>query len=233
MRFIDGAVHVPSLSLLCVADLHIGYEAELRSKGAHIPSSENSVLVRRIARIIACTDPDIVVLNGDVKHAFGRIHDSEWRQLKTVVDVLGDRQIVVVTGNHDVALDPLAKKYALALLPWYQQEDVLFLHGDTLPPPAIDLEAISTIVIGHEHPAISLTSGPRTEIVKCYLDGTWKDTRLIVLPSMFSLTEGSDVLSEKPHSPFLDQDISEFKVYVLSEGEVLPFGTVKDVKNLR
>jgi len=230
MRFIDGAVFFPKSKTLVLADLHLGYEAEMRAKGVHVPSQEFLVLYRRIVKILAHTKPKTVVVNGDFKHSFGHISDSEWRSARQLLELLTkDRNVVLIVGNHDPVLFPIAEKFGVALQREYLVDDMLILHGDKLPQTT---KEFSCIVIGHEHPAISVSDGVRSELVKCYLVGTWKNKDLIVLPSMFSLTEGTDVLSEQFLSPFLS-NVNDFFVYALSEGEVLPFGTVKDVKQLR
>lgn len=230
MRFVfrDGAVFFPSERLLCMADLHLGYEAELRARGVHVPAGEFADLTRRIERLLDETKPRIVVLNGDVKHGIGTISDSEWRHIRLLIEVIRrNSELVIVTGNHDVMLGPITKVAGVATTAQYVDGEAAFLHGDALPE---DLPAeVRVVVVGHEHPAVRVADGARTELVKCYLVGAWEGRRLIVLPSMFSLTVGSDVLSVPTHSPFL-RDIAQFSVYVQGEDEVLFFGKVKDLR---
>lgn len=230
MQFIDGAAYFPENGVLAVADLHIGYEAELRAKGAYLPTQEVAMLRKRLSRILARTKPRVVVVNGDFKHSFGRVSDGEWRGAKQVLKLLGDgREVVLVIGNHDPVLFPIAKKYGVQTAKEYRVGDTLFVHGDNLPETT---ESYERVVIGHEHPAITISDGVREELVKCYLVGSWEDKELVVLPSMFSLTEGTDVLSERLMSPFL-LDVSSFTVHALVNGEALAFGTVEDVRGIR
>jgi len=93
----------------------------------------------------------------------------------------------------------------------------------------INLNKLKNIVIGHEHPAISLKEGPHTETYKCYLVGRYKSKNLIVQPSFNLVTEGANVLKEKLFSPFIE-DISNFKVYAV-EDRVYDFGTVQDLRS--
>ncbi len=229
MQFIDGAVFFPETRVLAIADLHLGYEAELRSKGVYLPSQEAEVLLKRLARILSHTKPRTVVVNGDFKHAFGRVSDAEWRHAKRVLEVLSkNREVVLVVGNHDPVLFPIAEKFGATLTEEFLVGKTLFVHGDKLP---VSTAAYERIVIGHEHPAISISDGVRSELVKCYLVGSWQGKELLVLPSMFSLTEGTDVLSGKFLSPFLS-DVSTFSVHALVDGKALAFGTVRDVERL-
>ncbi len=229
MQFIDGAVYFPESKVLAVADLHLGYEAEMRQKGVQIPSGEFEVLFKRLSRILAHAKPEIVIVNGDFKHSFGRISDSEWRYAKRTLELLAkNRQVVLVVGNHDPVLFPIAEKFGVTLTEEFLVDQTLFVHGDKLP---VSTAAYERIVIGHEHPAISISDGVRSELVKCYLVGTWQKKQLVVLPSMFSLTEGTDVLSGKFLSPFLS-DVSKFSVHALVDSKALAFGTVHDVERL-
>ena len=87
-----------------------------------------------------------------------------------------------------------------------------------------------TIVVGHEHPAVSVREGSRVEVFKCWLLGKWKGRDLLVMPSFNLMAEGTDILSERLLSPLLT-DIEGFRVFAVSdEGEVLPFGTVADLR---
>lgn len=230
-ELIDGAIYFPSLKLLALSDLHVGYEADLRRKGMRFPAKEFPVLERRVKKILAKTMPEKIVINGDFKHEFGRINNDEWRQAKKLMDLmLSYGEVVLIAGNHDVMLGPLAGSKGLKIEKYHIEQDILFMHGDKLPEADVLKEA-KTIIIGHQHPAIGITYGARTEVVKCYLKGSYKRKKLIVLPSMFSLTEGADLLKEKIISPFLNK-IDNFDVIALIEGEILPFGKVKDIRKL-
>ena len=112
-------------------------------------------------------------------------------------------------------------------------KDITVLHGDKI----LD-NMKKTLIIGHEHPAISLKKGARTEKYSCFLKGKYKKHELIVLPSFNLLVHGSDVLKEKLLSPFLD-NINNFEVFIVSPEEdlnnlskVLYFGKIRDIKKL-
>ena len=107
--------------------------------------------------------------------------------------------------------------------------DILVAHGDELP----SLKARARlIIIGHEHPAVTLRHGVRAEKYKCFLVGNWKKSVLIVQPSCNLATEGTDVLRSELLSPFLQQDISEFQMFVVDEKaqELLAFGAIHQLQ---
>jgi uncharacterized protein len=88
------------------------------------------------------------------------------------------------------------------------------------------LKDVSTIIIGHEHPAVTIKDGPRTELFKAFLIGKWKGKDLIVMPSFNLITEGTDVLKEEVLSPFLN-NLDNFKAIVVSD-KLYKFGKLKD-----
>ena len=103
--------------------------------------------------------------------------------------------------------------------------NTLILHGHKIPK--ID-KKIKQIIIGHEHPAVSLDDGIKKEIFKCFLKGSYKNRELIVLPSFNLINEGSDVLNEDFLSPFLkNADIETFKVFIASPEKTYDFGNLE------
>ena len=67
-----------------------------------------------------------------------------------------------------------------------EKGETLVLHGDSLLFRK-ELKKAKRIVIGHEHPAVSLKEGPRGEQFKCFLKGKYKGRNLIVQPSFNSI----------------------------------------------
>ena len=97
-------------------------------------------------------------------------------------------------------------------------------YGDKIPNKEL-LKDVSTIIIGHEHPAVSIKEGPRVELFKCFLIGKWKDKRIIVLPSFNLVVEGTDILKERSLSPFLKGSLRNFNVVVVAD-KLYEFGKV-------
>jgi len=95
-----------------------------------------------------------------------------------------------------------------------------------LCPKNSQSEFFRTIIIAHEHPAVSLKEDMRIEKFKCFLKGKWKRKNLIVQPSFLQVTEGTDILKEKLLSPFLT-NINNFEIFVI-EDKVYRFGKVKN-----
>jgi len=107
------------------------------------------------------------------------------------------------------------------------KKNILIIHGDKIPDKDL-LKKTDTIIVGHEHPAVSIKDGPRVELFKCFLKGKYKDKDLIVQPSFNLVTEGTDVIKEELLSPFLKQNLDDFEVYVVAD-KVYGFGKLKNM----
>jgi hypothetical protein len=174
--------------------------------------------------------PELIVMLGDIKHEFGTISRQEWRDTLNLLDYLMSKvgKIVLIKGNHDTILGPLADKKDLVVRESFFIDNILFCHGHKLidEKSAIFIKA-KTIIIGHEHPAIGLRDGPRVEKYKCFLLGKFKNKKLIVMPSFNFVTEGTDVLQEKLLSPFIE-NIYNFEAFVVGD-KVYKFGKVSSL----
>ncbi len=215
---------------LIIADIHIGFEEALNKQGIMIPRFQFDDVVKRIGRILRQAKPETVVVNGDIKHEFGRISDQEWRETLKIIDLLLEKskKVVLIRGNHDTILGPIAKKRNIEVLDRLEIDDgrILIVHGHK----EVELpKGTKTIIIAHEHPAVSLREGPRTEVFKCFLKGKYKGRELIVIPSFNLVTEGTDILKEELLSPFLHQNLDDFEVFIVSD-MAYAFGKLKNLR---
>jgi putative SbcD/Mre11-related phosphoesterase len=221
---------------LILSDFHIGFEESLNRQGVFVPRMHYKGIIDRLEHIFAVLKQAkksvrTIVITGDLKHDFGRIGKQEWRDVMRLVDYLLRKspRLVLIKGNHDVQLGPIADKHGIELVPDYRVEDILVIHGDVVPKT---LTGIKTIVMGHEHPAITLRAKGRSERYKCFLKGAYKRRTLIVQPSFNLLTEGTDILQEQFLSPLLKGrlfGIGSFEAFLVDERnhDVLPFGPIK------
>ena len=227
---VGSAVFVEPLGMLVVADLQIGREEELRSHGHLVLDRELSSMKRRIAQALRQTGARRLLFNGDIKHEFARINRQEWTDILDLLDCFREKgiEIILVKGNHDNMLLPVARQRGYELLDHFAEREFLFLHGHEVPGRET-LEGVETVIIGHEHPALRVNDGVRHETVKCFLVGPWKRRTLIVLPSFSEATTGTDVLESSTLSPFLKKK-EKMAAFVLVEDSALRFGTLKDIK---
>ncbi|MGA2675359.1 MAG: metallophosphoesterase [Methanobacterium sp.] len=216
---------------LIISDLHLGYEQSLNAEGIMVPKFQYPHIVNRLNEIKLKSSCNKIIVNGDLKHEFGQISRQEWNETLKFLDYLkiNFEEIILIKGNHDNFTKFIADKMDLLVYENYSIDNSLITHGDKIPTKLNDFD-VENIVIGHEHPCIGLRSGERIEKIKCYLKGIYKDWNLIVMPSFNFVTEGSDILQEKPLSPFLKKiNMEELEVYGIEDFEVFSFGKVKNI----
>ncbi len=235
---VDLGLYFTKHQLLAITDLQFGYEESLNKRGVLVPRVVHQEMLKRMEAILQrCCQIShakkiaAVLVNGDFKHEFGVISETEWRHCIRFLKLLQQYtdRIILVKGNHDTMLEPIAKTRGLEVVDHYILDDILFVHGDRISEIVHD-KKIKTIIIGHEHPAVAVSQWPRTEKYKAFLVGTWKRKKLIVLPSFNQCTEGTDVLKEYLLSPFLKgADLSLFEAYLVADKPYY-FGQLKNVK---
>ena len=255
IEIIDLALYFDST--LVIADVHIGYEEALNKQGVFVPRLQFEDMVKRMSFIFSQLQHrriERIIVNGDLKHEFGTISGQEWRNTLKFLDLLAAhcKEIILIKGNHDTILDPIAKKRNVKVEDYVivqsitdehinetpitvkkdkktkKKSKVLIVHGNKIPNKEV-LKEVSAIIIGHEHPAISIREGPRVEQFKCFLKGKYKGKNLVVMPSFNTIVEGTDILKDKILSPFLKQNLNEFEVYAV-EDKVYEFGKLKNLK---
>ena len=233
IEIIDLALYLKEEQILVLADLHIGYEEALVKQGMLIPKFHFKDLVKRVEKIFEALEKQkkkvkVIVINGDLKHEFGTISDEEWRNTLKMLDYLSRKceKIVLVRGNHDTILGPIAEKRKVLFVDSFLDGDKMIVHGDKM----VDIPTpVKTVIIGHDHPAVGLHEELRKEAYKCFLFGKHKRKNLIVQPSLTPLTEGTDVIDEKLLSPFLQKDLGNFDVYIVAD-KVYHFGKLKKLR---
>ncbi|MCD6461675.1 MAG: metallophosphoesterase [Thermoplasmata archaeon] len=229
-----GAVLVNGL--VAMADLHIGYEAALGEEGTFIPRVQMEEILRAVDRTMSALSPDVILVNGDFKHAFDRNLGQEWEEVEEVLDaLLSWAEVVVVRGNHDNFLSTILRRKGVPLVSSHTHDGVLFLHGHKWEGAVEmvggeDMERM--LVLGHEHPAVALRDASGAVVkTRCFLHLPMREGGILVLPAFSPLARGNDVLKGDFLSPLLsgvDMDLAV--VYAVTEIGLLRFGTVGEVR---
>lgn len=219
---------------LVICDTHIGFEEDLNKQGILVPRFQFNEIIKRLQKILKKKKINKIIINGDVKHEFGTISDQEWRHTLKLLDFLSKYgKVILIKGNHDTILGPIAKKRNVEIKDYLflrkNKKNILIIHGDKLDKNISKLiKKTNMIIIGHEHPAVSLKEGSRVELYKCFLKGKFKGKTLIVQPSFNLVTEGTDIIKEQLLSPFLQQNLNNFNIYIV-EDKVYDFGKLKNL----
>lgn len=155
-------VNFSDKKILCIADLHLGYEFLLARKGVVIPS-QSEEMKDRILDLIERTSADSLIIIGDVKHNIFRVSQAEWRGVKRLLeDVSKKVEVQITLGNHDTNLDLLLPDNIFlhsskGFLIENNDIRVGFVHGHAWPKP--DLLQSDYIILGHNHPVIEMRDG--------------------------------------------------------------------------
>ena len=120
----------------------------------------------------------------------------------------------------------IAEKVNLKTQLFYNKGNIYIFHGDFIPKDLFFANS-KIIIIGHDHPAISLEKNKRFEKYKCFIKGKYKNKLLIVQPSFNTLTIGTNILKEKMQNPLI-KNIKDFEVIII-EDKAYKFGKVKNL----
>ncbi len=227
----ENAIFLVKSKALVISDLQLGYEQQLRAMGHNIIYEQAKQMLILLESLIKETKAKMLIINGDLKHEFGKISAQERRDIIGLLGKLKNRvKIVVIRGNHDTMTQQLIEELGVEFVESLELDGVYLLHGHKLPNNMPS--TTKSIIIGHAHPAVTINDGVRSERYKCFLIGKYKRKELIVLPSFSTIVEGTDILqkSSRIFSPFME-DINSAKVYVISD-EIRSFGTVKQIRNI-
>ena len=171
----SGAMFFPAERVLVVADLHLEKGSSYARRGSFLPPYDTRATIDALADAIIRHAPARVVALGDSfhdRHGPGRLGDAERAAL---ADVVGPREWIWVTGNHDPELPPeiggdVASETALGPL-------VLRHH----PAPGACRE-----LAGHLHPVAKVVLYGRSVRSKAFLS----DGQRCVLPAFGSYAGG-------------------------------------------
>ena len=234
----DLALFLRKENILVIGDVHLGYESAMAKQGVFMPRFQFRDTIERLERIFSLLKQrkkaegikfEAVVVNGDLKHDFATITEQEWRDILKLLDFLlvHSEQVILVKGNHDIKLAPIARKRGIVVVENIAINDKFICHGHEVPASS-EFEKSKTIIVGNEHPAVSLREGARAELYKCFILGKWKDKKMVVMPSLNQITTGTDILKEQFISPFMQQNLGSFDVFIAGD-KTYHFGKVRDI----
>ncbi|SDD38898.1 ligase-associated DNA damage response endonuclease PdeM [Aquimonas voraii] len=184
----ERAVHVPELSTLLLADLHLGKGDAFRRAGIALPAGGTAQDLARLSALIERHQPEQVIVLGDLIH--GPLpSDAHWRQQwRDFLDRHAGRRFAAVLGNHDRALRGADEFEGVELLPEGSACGPLSLHHE---PPECGLSAHAStaqarVLCGHLHPVLRL----RQPGLPPRLPAFWLRQQRLTLPAFSAFTGG-------------------------------------------
>src|SRR3989338_7681965 len=132
---------------LILADFHIGYEEALNKQGLLVPRFQFEEIIKRLESIflrLKNKSIEKIIDNGDLKHEFGTISEQEWRLTLRLLDFLGKycKEIILIKGNHDTILGPIAQKRNVKILEHYLIKEEAPILKKTIKKISIDKKAL-------------------------------------------------------------------------------------------
>ena len=233
MKITGHGLWLEKEKILIVSDFHLGMEESLNRQGVMIPRINYRKIKIILQEMLNETGkPEKIIINGDFKHEFGAITSQEWDEGPGMLQFLKENsgETILIRGNHDLMLGPVAKWTGIRTEQQFYlpERKLLICHGDIIPETQEYSEA-EKIIIGNEHPAVRLREKQSAETYKCFLRGKFNGKTLVVMPSMNQITKGTDILSGKMISPFLQQELGEFDCWLIEDTSYY-FGKVRELQ---
>lgn len=173
IKFITGKPALLVGKSLVIADLHLGIEREFHNSGIKFPSQTEKVR-DRIDDLIEETEPEMLIMLGDVKHKVPGISLQEVREIPKFLRHFSERlEVGIVPGNHDAGIGDFAPK-AVKIHPatGLRLDGVFLNHGHTWPDPVF--MQCGTIVLGHQHPLVEF----KDKLMYRFVEPVWIRGRL-------------------------------------------------------
>jgi len=230
-ELINKTIYLPNSGILAIGDMHLGQEFLFREPGSQIPALQlietknNLIEVFKKLKITGKSIKKVIFL-GDIKHFF-YYERGEKNVILEVLFLVGNHinrdDIILIKGNHEKMAEIADKK----LLDIFIKDRFAFIHGDEEIKEAFG-DNVHTIIMGHLHPAITLTDKQKVkkEKYKCYLVGKYKNKNIIILPSFVPTHEGTatnEYLTDG-HCFIPAKSLMKFTVLAIGEKKVFNFG---------
>jgi putative SbcD/Mre11-related phosphoesterase len=199
------AVWIEQERALLVADLHVGYAWAHRQQGNLMPINGADDTLDRLHALALEYDPREIIVLGDIVHAAVAEETvlADLRRLSQLGAVVS-----LILGNHDRQLAPMLKRAGIDAVLRHEIElgGHLLLHGDFGDEDLAEDCCVSIaahggrVILGHEHPAISLSDGFVTRLhCPCFLLGD----DVLALPAFSRWSAGTNVRDGVFLSPYL------------------------------
>jgi len=188
------AVFLEEQDTLAVADLHLGYVWAQRFNGQMLPLGPSDGILARLEDLFACYNPKTIVLLGDIVHEAAPVNEIA-AELSALLEAFAAKvSVQLVLGNHDRNLKKmLPSQEMIGLHSALRSGEYLLLHGHESSPT----DDSAFIIMGHEHPSISLGDGIKSAKFPCFL----VSERLLILPAFSGWVAGTSFRAHGLMSP--------------------------------
>lgn len=230
--------YIKSMNALIISDLHLGFEGIAAKAGIYAPKANLKKAMKMILDAINIKKADKVIVIGDIKNEFASIDAEEYKEMLEFIKFIknNNAKLILIKGNHDNFVDRYKTIFDIEIYPQEMKyKQYLFFHGEEMPKNISNNTKM--LIMGHEHPAISIISKIRKkEKLKCFLFGTYKKRKLLVLPAINYFMPGTDInIEPKSHllSPILKKiNIDKFNAIAIGYGSTIDFGSILNLRHI-
>ncbi len=204
---LSGALYVPELQTLLVADLHLEKASNMARRGIHLPPYDTRASLAQLQAVLKATLPQQLIFLGDSFHdndARERIDETD---LATLRDMTQRYETIWITGNHD-------SKPPTDIGGRVVDEVMLGAIALRHEPKALGADEFE--IAGHLHPGAGVSQRGRYIRCKCFIGN---GTR-IIMPAFGSFTGGLSVSAPPFARVFGEVD---YHVWMLGERAIFKF----------
>ncbi len=211
----ERAFFISDLKAIVIADLHIGYERELREKGIIVPSQTEDMR-KRLSSLVRKYNAEKIIIVGDLKHEITGFAPELYRFFDDI-----DAEIILAKGNHDGKIEDMVD-FKVYPSEGFRLGNYGFFHGHSWPDTGV-MKA-PYIFMGHLHPEIELQDSLlHRHRYPCHLVGElsskgeekYGNSPKIFVIAAFNKLVGASIV--KPIGPLLKNGmIEKFEVYLLN-----------------
>ena len=212
------AVFLEEENVLCVSDLHLGYTWAHRFHGQLLPVHTPDKLLERLLALCSDYQPHTFAFLGDIVHKAVPVAAILEEFASLVAGLKSRCGLNFILGNHDKQLRELTGG-KIDFKESSQAGKYLLIHGNETAEAPAD----SFVIMGHEHPAISLGDGVSSARFPCFV----ASRRVLILPAFSSWAAGSNIRFHQFMSPIARGEQFEKAVAILGK-KLLPIPLNRD-----
>lgn len=164
----SGAIWLPRIKSLLIADLHLGKAMHFRKSGIGIPAQLSELDLQRLDHLIRQWQPTEVIFLGDLFHSQ---HNAEWDAFGMQITRYRSTRFILVRGNHDILDQDHYDQFGIHVCHDQLRRGPLLLtheHLTTVPEDCYNLS-------GHVHPGFRMRGKGRQSItLPCFHLGPTK-----------------------------------------------------------
>ena len=204
---LSGALYVPELKTMLIADLHLEKASNMARRGVHLPPYDTRASLAQLEAVMTQTRPEQLIFLGDSFHDDGareRIAEDDLAWLRVIT---ARADTIWITGNHDPH-PPTDIGGRIA--------DEVALAGVTLRHEPKLLGSEEFEIAGHLHPGAAVSQRGKRIHCKCFIGNTSR----LIMPAFGSFTGGLSISAAPFRDLFAERD---FHVWMLGDRAIYKF----------